>query len=174
MLSGKLVTLRELRESDLQYTHKWVNFRELKLHTGPYRPVSEAETKRWYEAVTRDANGHIFIIQSSADDQVFGICSLVNVDPVARKGELRIKVGEQTHWDKGAGTEATRLLVEFGFKDLNLHRIYLHVFANNQRAIHLYEKCGFAREGRLRDDIFLDGQYQDSLVMAIINPHLAV
>ena len=171
MLVGKLVILRELRESDLAYTHKWVNQRELKLLTGAYHPVSEVETQRWYERISLELeqNAYTFIIETIADNDVIGICSLANIDWIARKAELRIKIGEEAHWGQGAGGETIRLLVDFGFKDLNLHRIYLYVFSNNQRAVQTFEKCGFVGEGHLRDDAFLDGKYVDSLVMGVIN-----
>lgn len=167
ILVGENIVLRELRESDLTHTHRWVNDRNLKLYSGPYHPVSELETRKWYEKVSLDTNSYIFVIETSTEQRVIGICSLANIDRVARKAELRIKIGEREYWGQGYGVEATRLLVQFGFTDLNLHRIYLFVFEDNQRAIRAYEKCGFVREGQLKDDAFINGRYVDSIVMGI-------
>ncbi len=69
---------------------------------------------------------------------------------------------------KGHGTEAVKLLCRFGFADLNLHRIYLHVFETNSRAIRAYEKSGFVREGSLREAAFIDGKWLDVAVMGLI------
>ena len=59
--------------------------------------------------------------------------------------------------------------LEFGFDDLNLHRIYLSVFKNNERAISAYRKCGFAEEGVMREAAFIDGQWLDVALMGLIN-----
>jgi RimJ/RimL family protein N-acetyltransferase len=56
-----------------------------------------------------------------------------------------------------------------GFNNLNLHRIELGVFDFNPRAIHVYEKLGFKREGVLRDYLFSDGAYHDQILMSILD-----
>jgi len=63
-------------------------------------------------------------------------------------------------------------MVNYGFKNLNLNRIYLRVFETNARAIHCYEKAGFKHEGRLRQACFLDGEYKDVLMMSILKSEL--
>ena len=55
-----------------------------------------------------------------------------------------------------------------GFETLNLNRIYLYVFETNLRAIHVYEKLGFATEGRLRQAIYRNGRYSDALLMSML------
>jgi RimJ/RimL family protein N-acetyltransferase len=61
-----------------------------------------------------------------------------------------------------------RLMVNYGFKELNLHRIELDVFAFNTRAIRVYENIGFKREGLLRDTLFYDGEFHDTVLMSIL------
>jgi RimJ/RimL family protein N-acetyltransferase len=56
----------------------------------------------------------------------------------------------------------------FAFGEMNLHRVFLTVYADNQRAIRCYEKCGFRHEGRQREARFSDGRYQDELMMGIL------
>jgi RimJ/RimL family protein N-acetyltransferase len=79
-------------------------------------------------------------------------------------------IGDKRHWNKGLGTEAMQLLLKHGFETLNLHRIYLRVFANNPRAIRSYEKAGFVVDGRLREAHFADGVYIDDLLMSVLRP----
>jgi RimJ/RimL family protein N-acetyltransferase len=78
-------------------------------------------------------------------------------------------IGEKSCWDKGYGTETMRLLLEHGFNTLNLHRIWLQVFAKNKRGIRAYEKAGFQFEGTFRDADYQHGQYQDVHFMSVIN-----
>ena len=81
---------------------------------------------------------------------------------------MGIIIGEPEQLGKGYGTEALMLLLGYSFDELNLHRVFLRVVDFNQRAIESYLKCGFSKEGRLRDAIFLDGDYHDVVVMSIL------
>ena len=71
---------------------------------------------------------------------------------------------------KGVGTELLRAALDMADNWLNLTRMELEVYADNEPAIHLYERFGFEREGRLRQHAFRDGQYVDSIVMARLRP----
>ncbi len=106
-----------------------------------------------------------FVIEELSTNQAIGTCQLLNINPRHQSAELQIRIGAVDYHGKGLGTEAVNLLTRFGFADLNLHRIYLHVFATNARAITAYEKCGFSREGLLRDAAFIDGSWVDVVVM---------
>jgi RimJ/RimL family protein N-acetyltransferase len=77
-------------------------------------------------------------------------------------------VGEREYWGRGYGTEAMRLVLQFAFQELNLHRVSLGVFAYNERAIRSYEKAGFRIEGRLRQGIHRVNQRWDEVVMGIL------
>ena len=72
--------------------------------------------------------------------------------------------------DRGLGTEATRLIVGYGFERLGLHRISLEVYAFNPRARRAYEKAGFRPEGVLRESLRYDGEWIDATVMSILAP----
>jgi RimJ/RimL family protein N-acetyltransferase len=64
-------------------------------------------------------------------------------------------------------------LVRFGFEQMNLNRIYLRVFENNERGVHLYNKVGFQHEGRWRQAEYRHGRYQDLLWMSILRQEWA-
>lgn len=76
-------------------------------------------------------------------------------------------------WDnekqsKGIGTEAAKEMLKHAFYNLNLHKVYLTVLTNNQRAIKLYDRCGFKIEGTLREEVYKNGKFEDMLVMSIL------
>src|SRR5262249_23759045 len=75
---------------------------------------------------------------------------------------------DKAYWNRGYGTEALRLLLRHGFHTLNLNRVALRVYGNNARAIHAYEKAGFAHEGQLRQAIYKEGAYRDVLLMSVL------
>ena len=86
---------------------------------------------------------------------------------------IRIAIFSPDDYGGGYGTEAMRMMVDYGFRELKLHRISLGVFAFNPRAIRVYEKVGFKREGILRDILFYDGEYHDEIVMSILEQEWA-
>jgi RimJ/RimL family protein N-acetyltransferase len=92
----------------------------------------------------------------------------VGIDWVSRLVELRIRIGDKNAWGGGLGSEATRLLLSYAFDGLNLERVWLRVFATNERAIKMYEKVGFQHEGRLRRASFINGQMLDVDLMGLL------
>ena len=84
-----------------------------------------------------------------------------NIDWKSRKAEFFITIGEKQFWDKGFGTDALRIVIRLAFDKMNLNRLWLTVLVDNPRAIRCYEKCGFVREGLLRQESFVDGKYRD-------------
>jgi RimJ/RimL family protein N-acetyltransferase len=71
-------------------------------------------------------------------------------------------------WSKGYGTFAVTHLLNYAFRDLNLNRVYLYVFENNERAIRLYRKVGFVREGLMRQSEYINGTYISLIVMGLL------
>lgn len=71
-------------------------------------------------------------------------------------------------WNNGYGTEATKFIVDYSFNWFGLNRMSLGVFANNARAIAIYEKLGFVMEGRKRQAVWMDNRWEDSLSMGIL------
>ncbi len=78
---------------------------------------------------------------------------------------LFVGIGEREHWGKGLGTEATRLICEYGFFFRSLHSIKVEVNGYNRRAIRVYERLGFKLVGRLRDVIVMNGNRYDQVIM---------
>lgn len=160
------VSLRPLQNTDSPLLYEWINTRELVIFNSQYHQVSRTDHEKWMEAMmAKHADIVFFVIEELSTNQAIGTCQLLNISPRYRSAELQIRIGAVEYHGKGLGTEAVELLTRFGFTELNLHRIYLHVFSTNLRAIRVYEKCGFSREGLLRDAAFIDGSWVDVVVM---------
>lgn len=164
------VTLGPLSAADLPLLFAWINEREQVLLNAPYKPVHEGQHQAWFAAIQQRDDAVIFAIRLPESDKLIGTCQLHSISSVHRSAELQIRLGDVAERGHGYGTEAVRLLLDFAFKDLNLHRVYLHVFATNRPAIRVYEKVGFVREGTLRQAAHIDGRYEDVLVMGILRP----
>ncbi|WP_350019355.1 GNAT family N-acetyltransferase [Priestia flexa] len=76
-------------------------------------------------------------------------------------------------WNQGLGTEITRLILQYAFHELKLHRIDLRVLAFNKRAIACYQKCGFVQEGVEREGVLINGVYETDIIMSILDREFA-
>ena len=163
------INLRPLRKSDSHLLYQWITDRDLVRFNSAYFPVSESDHESWIEKMMRKHSDLvIFVVEENVRKKAIGTCQLFNINWVHRNAELQIRIGDTEYLDKGYGSEAVSMLIKFGFNDLNLHRIYLQVFASNQRAINAYKKCGFKQEGIARESAFIDGSWEDIIKMGLI------
>ncbi len=115
-----------------------------------------------------DEGNVVFIISDIKSRKLLGYGGLYSINPVARKAEFRILIGDKNFWGKGYGTEITELITYYGFDRLNLHRIYLGYTVENKGAGKAYEKAGYKHEGVLKEDIYRNSRYYDTVRMAIL------
>ncbi|MBN1948732.1 MAG: GNAT family N-acetyltransferase [Candidatus Cloacimonetes bacterium] len=113
-------------------------------------------------------NSQIFAIIDQETDKLIGNCSLMRIDHPDRKAEFGIFIGDKKFWSKGYGSEAARLILDYGFNILNLNNIMLRVFSFNQTAIRAYEKAGFKYMGRRRQACIIAGRKYDEIFMDIL------
>jgi RimJ/RimL family protein N-acetyltransferase len=169
MLTGRLIRLRAVEETDAERCHAWVNDREVTQFMGMRFPVSLMQEREWVSRGSKRESEAIFAIDTLDGTHIGNAGLHWGADlPHSRGAELGIMIGDKAHWSKGYGQDAIRTLLRYGFDELNLHRICLRVFEGNARGIGCYERCGFQHEGRERDGFFRDGAYVDVLVMSIL------
>jgi RimJ/RimL family protein N-acetyltransferase len=162
-----LITLGPLLEEDSQKLFEWINDRELVSLNGPYRSIGSSHHRKWFDTIQERDDVAIFAIRESSG-RLVGTCQLVNKNSVHRSAELQIRIGNKRDRGRGYGTAAVQSLLEFAFRDWNLHRVQLYVIEGNDAALRTYEKCGFKREGLLRQAVHIDGRYRDLVVMGVL------
>lgn len=172
MLVGKRVRLRAIEREDIPTFVRWLNDREVTQFLITNSPFSKAMEEKWFEGqLGRPTHeGQILAIEAKvgADWLHIGNTGLHDADPVSHAAEFGIMIGEKAYWNQGFGGEATRLMLQHGFDDMNLHRIFLRVYATNLRAIACYKAAGFLQEGVLRQAIYKNGAYIDEIIMGIL------
>jgi RimJ/RimL family protein N-acetyltransferase len=169
VLTGERIRLAAVREDDLPSLFAWINDRELVLLSAPYRPVHFSDHAAWWERLASDSSRVMFAIRRREDDALIGTCQLLAIDLRNGTAEVQIRIGDPDARGRGLGTEALGLLLRHAFLDLGLHRVGLHVFASNERAIAAYTKSGFVREGVLRQAVLVDGAREDVVLMGILH-----
>lgn len=109
------------------------------------------------------------IICDIATDKPLGSVYIRDIDRTHHKAEYGIFIGEADARGRGVGTAAAKLMLRYCFEEERLHRVYLRVLSGNEAAMRSYKKAGFVKEGCLKDDVCLNGQYRDVIWMAAVN-----
>jgi len=131
-------------------------------------PMSQEQVATMIGAQVALPQNAVFMVTSlEMQGDICGFVGLYGIHLTARSAEFRVFL-DHAVWGKGIGTEVTELLTFFGFDRLNLHRIWLGVTSENKGAVRTYEKAGYTHEGVLRDDIYRNSRYYDSIRMAIL------
>lgn len=163
--------LRELRKEDIPKINKWRNDIELINYLGaPFRYLNLDVDYRWYDNYMKSRNETIrcAIVETEDEDNALGIVSLTNCNFINRSAEFHIMIGDTEDRGKGSGYFATTEIVNHGFNNMNLNRIELGVLESNTRAIRLYEKVGFKREGVKRQSTYKNGVFVNMIMMSIL------
>ncbi|KIG19360.1 Spermidine N1-acetyltransferase [Enhygromyxa salina] len=129
---------------------------------------SQADGEDWLARRQSRSDELVHAIATIQDDTCLGHVGLYQIDHRIRSAEFAIMLGEKSAWGKGIGGAVTRWMVDFGFAQLNLNRVFLSVLASNQRAHRLYTRIGFVQEGVLREAQFKNGQYHDVVCMSVL------
>ena len=169
VLTGERVLLRAVRRDDLEAYWRFRQDVEVVLLSDdlPPRPRTLAEIEAGWEEHQRNPGDSLwFAIET--DGRFIGQCILHHFDRTAMNCELGITIGERDYWSKGYGREVVSLLLDYAFRILNLHRVWLTTNAANERAIRSYEACGFRAEGRLREHYWIAGAYDDAVHMGVL------
>jgi RimJ/RimL family protein N-acetyltransferase len=178
MIQGEKVRLRRPERADLPRFAGWLNDPEVRRHLALIYPMSGAHEEHWFEEqLKKEPALQAFVIEAAlvggdAAWNPVGVTGFHAIDWLSRAGELGLVLGEKSVWNAGLGTDAVRTLVRWGFRELNLNRVFLRVFEDNAPAIRCYEKVGFKHEGRLRQDRYQDGRYLDTLIMGLLREEL--
>lgn len=169
-LEGDRVRLRELREADLPSLVRWWRDPEVAVFNDRVQPRPDQPLEEMFRAwsANADASGS-GLCAETLDGELVGHVALWGAEPRNRCATFAIVLGPE-HQSRGLGTEATTLMVRFGFQEMGLHRIELQVNADNARAIAAYRRAGFEEEGRLRAKLFYGGRFHDQVVMATLSP----
>jgi RimJ/RimL family protein N-acetyltransferase len=170
MIEGSRVRLRAPEARDAEAMIKIFHDQDVmkRFTRDMFAPVS-------LTALTQDLNNlwkefgkdFYFSIEEKSKSRYIGSCGYNKIDRKNSYADIGIYL-ERSYWSQGLGTEALKLLISYLFDQNNLNKIRLNVHANNESAIRCYERLGFQHEGRLREELFQDGHYQDICLMGLL------
>ncbi len=161
--------LREIDREDMIIINSWRSSKELIDYLGaPFRYINKEVDFKWFENYMQNRGTNIRCTILNEEEQVLGLVSLTNIDRMNQTAVFHIMIGDSTHRDKGIGSYATNEILRHAFYDMNLNRVELTVLESNNRAIALYEKLGFKKEGIKREAVYKNGEFINMIFMAIL------
>ena len=165
-LIGKKCYLSPINENDVGKFTEWVNDLEVVITNPFYHGVRNTERIREeFKIVSKTHNYAIVDIESN---EPIGHCGFNNIDHLNQIGEVGIMIGDKNYWDKGYGTEALVLLLDFSFEALNLHNISLWTYSFNERALKSFKNIGFKLIGKKREALLRGKDRYDVIYMDIL------
>lgn len=167
-LVGDRIYLSPRNNEDVEKFTEWMNDFQVTDYTGRSGSLMSLEGEKRYleEKYNPQAS---FSIVTLDEDKLIGTVGLEKINTINRSAVLGIFIGEKDYLSKGYGTEAIRLILDFGFNYMNLHNIKLELISFNERALKCYKKCGFIETGRTRENVFVNGKYYDTISMDILS-----
>ncbi|MEU6541897.1 GNAT family protein [Streptomyces sp. NPDC046859] len=168
VLTGERTVLRPFTADDAAVMAEIIDDPDVVRFTGePPAELTKERLRSWYGSRSEQTDRLDLAVTDRATGELVGEVVLYEWDARARGCTFRTLIGPRGR-GQGLGTEATRLIVGHGFEQLGLHRIELEVYGHNARALRVYEKVGFVREGVRREADFRDGRWMDWVLMAML------
>lgn len=168
-INGKKVYLRPFEEEDLPIWQSWFNDVETikYLHTGRWGTSINSQ-KKFIEVLEADKNQLQMAVIAKKSRKLIGLAKLNHINLINRNADISIVIGEKSCRGKGMASEAVRLLIDYAFNYLNLHRITAGSVEENMSSTYLFKKLGFKEEGLLREDFYVEGKYLNCIKMGLL------
>jgi len=167
-LTGAKCYLSPVSGDDAERCTEWLNDFEVAANLNILTQIISLESeKKWLESVQLKQD-YVFAIILREQEKMIGTTGLTKINYIDRCAEFGIFIGDKNHWNRGIGTEAAQLTLDFAFNVLNLKNVMLKVFSYNKRAIKSYEKAGFKLIGSRRCAKIIAGEYYDDVYMDVL------
>ncbi len=169
-IEGKTVDLVAGSSKLAQITARWMNDPEVRQYSRNPWPLSLEDIQKWFEPSSdRGVKDFVvFNIYHKKDKKIIGAIGLNHINWLNRNANIFAQIGVKEYWGKGIAGEASELIIEYGFSELNLHKIHSSVFTPNTRSLRAAEKLGFTEEAVLKEEIYVGGKYVDVHKFALL------
>lgn len=170
LFKGQLVRLAAPQPDDHIAFSKWTEDDEYLrlLDNDPARPLSPEAYAQWEQGFSEAPNVFHFRVRTLADDHLIGMVILGGIQWTNQTAFLGVNIGDPNYRGKGYGSEAMQLILNYGFLELNLHRVTSSTISYNTASVKAHEKVGFQREGIQRESIQREGQFFDVIHYGIL------
>lgn len=169
-IEGERIYLRPITIEDTECVIRWRNDKKVVENFIYRKNISKEEHLNWFHNKVQTGDVIQFIICDKKTDKALGSIYLQNFNVESRQAEEGIFLGEEEAYGRGIGTEAAELVLKYAFESLKLHKLTARVLSYNQGSRKMHEKAGYVMESYLKDELYLDGKYEDLIFYGAINP----
>ncbi|WP_028117358.1 spermidine N1-acetyltransferase [Ferrimonas senticii] len=160
------VRLRPMERDDLRFVHQLNNNRQVMAYWFEEPYEAYVELQQLYDKHIHDQSERRFIAENNLGESI-GLVELVEITHIHRRAEFQIII-DPAHQGKGYARPVMAKAVDYAFKMLNIHKLYLLVDVDNYKAVQLYRDYGFIEEGVLVQEYFSNGSYRDAIRMYML------
>ncbi|MBD3195444.1 MAG: GNAT family N-acetyltransferase [Candidatus Lokiarchaeota archaeon] len=163
-LKGERLDLRPPDADFKDLYFKWMNIPEARTFAHNVFPLTKEQINKWFEPREDESPEFIsFDMWHKEDKKPIGFVGFNHINWVNRNANIFIRIGEVDYWRKGYATEAAKMVIDYGFLELNFHKIYAGVHSRNIASWTVAEeKIGFVKEAVLKDEVYVSGEYLDA------------
>ncbi len=170
-LNSERIFLREFIESDWAGVHKYAS-QEIVSQYQVWEPNTKEDSKAFVNQVLIDKSKsprrrYVYAVVLKETDELIGAGEINARDFSNKSGDIAYII-HPDYWGKGFATVVAKLLIDFGFETINLHRIFAYCNPNNLGSVKVLEKAGLTHEGRLRENLLMKDGWRDSLIYSIL------
>lgn len=170
MLQGNKVGLRAVEKNELEQLLTWRNQPGFRKYFREYRELNGENQRMWFEKfVMQDKNTEMFAIVELENNQLIGACGLCYIDWINRNADFSIYIGKDNLYvDAVYAINAAEMMIQYGFDELNLHRLWAEIYDFDEEKKKMFVTLGFSLEGRHRQTHWTEGKWCDSLYYGLI------
>ena len=169
-IEGQLVSLHPIVEAHFNLYCKWANSLEYRISSGYKFPQTIEEIKKSFKPIEdRRIREEIhFEIRYKKEKKPIGLTGFNSINYYSRKGILSMIFGEKLYKTEDIAIETNKLILNYGFEELNLHKIVLNILALDDFSIKIVETLGLIKELTLKDEVYFQGKRIDLLKYFIL------
>ena len=173
MIKGKKVGLRAVEKQDLPFLRDCRNIVEFRKNFREVRELSLTDQEAWFDHLQKSKHiNYMFTIVDLNTNKPIGAAGLLYINWIIRSADFSFYIGDENKYigNDGIAKEATKLLIDYGFNNLNLHKIWMELYEFDKEKINFFiNEFKFKQDGLLRDNCFEGGSYHDSLIISLLN-----
>lgn len=170
MLKGEFIGLRAVEKEDLILLRDWRNNTNFRRNFREHKELNMFNQEVWFSRTFSNSNDFMFVIIDLQNDEPIGACGLLYTNWINRSSDFSFYIGkDELYIDDKYAYDAAKTLIEYGFKDLNLNKIWMELYEYDLKKLNFFkEKFNFKVDGKLRQNAFSEGKYWDSFIISIL------
>ena len=171
MLIGKKTGLRAVEKEDLPFLRDWRNNPSFRRNFREVRELNMYNQEAWFAKTFSNPNDFMFTIVDVATNEPIGAAGLLYVNWIIRSADFSFYIGKNDWYidEEGYAYDAARTLINYGFNNLNLNKIWMELYEfDNKKRTFFTKDFQFKQDALLRENCFEDGKYHDSVIISLL------